>query len=392
MVKNSEKISVLIPSYNHSKYLHKTIESVLQQSYPNFELLIYDDCSTDDSKKVINSFKDERIKACFYYKNVGTVRNLNRLIADATGDYIAILGSDDIWKPEKLEKQLSFLQSNPQIAACFTWAEVIDNNGDICSDSDVAKQVFNVSFENQGEWIKAFYDSGNHICHSSVLIRKTIQDELGAYNIAYRQLHDFDFWTRLILKHPIHILKEELVLYRRDINNKSSVSSNEQKNIVRLCNETKDIVYKMIMDMPKSLYYEGFCGGENCNLSELDLLVEKFKLLCDFNAFDNTSCLLANRFLFENGSPQIIEKIESSLNISLNELYEKTAKNQDYYCTGCKWFDNEKMRFDAEISNLNVQLSAVSSELERVYNSKSWKLSKPIRLLGEITKKLRREK
>ena len=94
---SNKKISVIIPSYNHSKFLKKAVDSVLNQSYKNFELIILDDCSTDNSKKIINSYQDKRIIKYFNEKNVGAVNALNQLISMATGEYIALLNSDDYW-------------------------------------------------------------------------------------------------------------------------------------------------------------------------------------------------------------------------------------------------------------------------------------------------------
>lgn len=115
-------VSVLIPSYNHSAYIASTIQSVLNQSFSDFELLIRDDCSTDNSSEIISGFSDSRIRAFLSEKNVGVVRSLNFLMEQAKGKYLAILGSDDLRMPEKLEKQVAFLESHPDIDCCFSWA------------------------------------------------------------------------------------------------------------------------------------------------------------------------------------------------------------------------------------------------------------------------------
>ena len=87
---NKPKISVLLPAYNHEKYLKETIESVLNQTFQNFELLISDDCSTDSSAQIIKGFMDEKIKKVFFEENRGTVRALNHLLSIAMGEYIAV--------------------------------------------------------------------------------------------------------------------------------------------------------------------------------------------------------------------------------------------------------------------------------------------------------------
>ena len=99
-------VSVIIPAYNHEKYIGDAINSVLNQTYKNIELIVEDDLSTDNTVKEIKKIKDKRLKTIFSKKNKGPVRTMNHLLSMCKGDYIAILGSDDIWYPEKLEKQL----------------------------------------------------------------------------------------------------------------------------------------------------------------------------------------------------------------------------------------------------------------------------------------------
>jgi len=133
----NKKISVIIPSYNHSKFLKKAIDSVLNQTYQDFELIILDDCSTDSSAKIINSYKDERIRKYFNEKNNGAVNTLNQLIDLASGEYIALLNSDDFWSNDKLEKQLAYLEENKEVAACFTWADFVNENNKIIYDQSL---------------------------------------------------------------------------------------------------------------------------------------------------------------------------------------------------------------------------------------------------------------
>lgn len=105
-------MSIIMPSYNTSKYIAKSIGSVLAQTYHNWELIIIDDCSTDDSVQVIESFKDERIRLLKNARNSGAALSRNYGLREAKGRYIAFLDSDDIWTESKLEEQLSFLKTN----------------------------------------------------------------------------------------------------------------------------------------------------------------------------------------------------------------------------------------------------------------------------------------
>src|SRR5215510_8500706 len=122
----TSKVTVIFTSYNHAKYLRDAIDSVLNQTYSDFELIIWDDASTDESWEIIESYSDPRIRA---FKNETNLRggNIRRALAQGVyGEYIAVQHSDDIWESQKLEKQIAFLDENPQIGAVFTNALIID--------------------------------------------------------------------------------------------------------------------------------------------------------------------------------------------------------------------------------------------------------------------------
>jgi teichuronic acid biosynthesis glycosyltransferase TuaG len=124
----NHKISIITPVYNSSAFIADTIQSVLNQTYQNWELLLVDDVSTDDSVAVVQSFRDERIKLMRLEKNSGPAIARNTAIEAATGRFIAFLDSDDLWLPEKLEKQLQFMLTQ-NAAVTHTAYEVIDING-----------------------------------------------------------------------------------------------------------------------------------------------------------------------------------------------------------------------------------------------------------------------
>lgn len=118
-------VSIIMPSWNTDRFIAETIQSVLDQTYQNWELLIVDDCSTDNTDKVVESFKDERIKYFHNEKNSGAALTRNRAMREAQGEWIAFLDSDDLWMPEKLEKQISFMQKNNYVFS-YTEYEKID--------------------------------------------------------------------------------------------------------------------------------------------------------------------------------------------------------------------------------------------------------------------------
>ena len=224
------RVSILIPAYNHEKYIAEAIQSVLDQTYQDFEILITDNGSTDSSAEIIKQFKDPRIKLFTFPINQGVSRCLNTMIQESTGEFIANFTSDDIWLPNKLEKQVHFLEKNPQIGAVFSYAEIIDNLGNIFVDeSHFYKKVFLQPNRTRFEWLKHFFLNGNCLCYPSALIRAKTQHEIGKHDERLAMLHDLDLWIKMCMKHDIHILPEKLVKYRVHKAQASNLSGDNQR-------------------------------------------------------------------------------------------------------------------------------------------------------------------
>ena len=122
-------VSVIVASYNHSRYLRQCINSVLGQIFGDFELLIIDDRSTDNSLEVARSYNDPRIRVLLNEQNIGTYATENKGLDMATGEYAAILNSDDYWDPRKLERQMALLREHPEASFSYTLGEVVDEEG-----------------------------------------------------------------------------------------------------------------------------------------------------------------------------------------------------------------------------------------------------------------------
>lgn len=147
-IENYGLVSIIMPNYNCAKYLEKTIESILLQTYQNWELLFVDDCSLDNSLELVKSFNDERIKVFSMDKNGGAALARNKAIEQASGKWIAFLDSDDLWESEKLQKQIKYMQTN-DLSFTFTDYQVIDEEGklistftprlDVCGYKDILK-------------------------------------------------------------------------------------------------------------------------------------------------------------------------------------------------------------------------------------------------------------
>jgi glycosyltransferase involved in cell wall biosynthesis len=199
------EVTVLMPVYNGEIYLKDAINSILSQSYTDFELLIIDDGSTDKSVEIIKSYKDSRIVLFLNNKNCGLAHSLNFGINNSKGKYIARMDCDDISIPTRLEKQVRFMDNNPEFGICGTWIKTI---GEISNYT-------NKYLENSDE-IKANLLFNTSFAHPSVMIRKSVLTE---NNLKYNEDHkfyyeDYGLWVELSRVTKMTNIPEVLLRYR----------------------------------------------------------------------------------------------------------------------------------------------------------------------------------
>jgi len=202
-------ISVLLPVYNEkADYLAQSIESILQQTLFDFELLLLDDGSTSSScLKIINDYtqKDHRIRIIRNTDNLGLTKTLNNGLKEALGQFIGRQDSDDISAPNRLEKQLAFMEQHPDCALCGSWAEVIDETGRV-----IGHQQSPVGYAK----IKNKIVSMNSFVHTSWFFRKAVIESLGGYPADMPKAQDYGLLLKLAAKFPIDNLPEYLCSYR----------------------------------------------------------------------------------------------------------------------------------------------------------------------------------
>jgi glycosyltransferase involved in cell wall biosynthesis len=226
-------VSVIIPSYNHERYIGESIQSVLSQQYQDFEIVITDDGSSDRTVEVIEGFRDPRIKIFRHSRNLGASVAANNCILQSSGKYIAMLSSDDAWYPEKLQLQVDYLETHPPIAAVFGKVDWVDKNGrPILYKRFPALDVFDVHNRPRYEWLNYFFYRGNCLCHPTSLIRRACYTEVGMFNPALASLPDFDLWIRICFKYDIAVLDRKLIRFRR-INDERNASGDTDENRVR---------------------------------------------------------------------------------------------------------------------------------------------------------------
>ncbi|MFB2837629.1 glycosyltransferase [Floridanema evergladense] len=198
-------ISVIIPAYNSEKTIRETIESVLQQTFSDFELIVINDGSTDATLEIVTSIKDPRIKV-FSYLNAGVAVSRNRGVSHSFGEFISFLDADDIWTTDKLEAQLKALQENPQAAVAYSWLDSIDESGNflregtrITENGNIYAKLFLIPFVSSG---------------SNGLIRKQAFIEIGGFDESLAASQDYDLYLRLAARYHFVAIPKSQILYR----------------------------------------------------------------------------------------------------------------------------------------------------------------------------------
>ncbi len=215
-------VSVLMPVYNAEKYVAEAIESILTQTFVDFEFIITDDCSTDSSLKILEAYaaKDKRIHLTSR-PNRGLTPTLNEMIYKAKGEFIAILENDDIALPDRLALQVEFLQREPDVVCVSGARELIDEKG---------RLLTSIEDPEYNDQIQALLLSGHCcICHVGAMIRRAALVKVGGYDETMRLAHDLDLWLRLSEIGSLANLKDKVVKYRLHQNSLSEKNQIQQR-------------------------------------------------------------------------------------------------------------------------------------------------------------------
>jgi glycosyltransferase involved in cell wall biosynthesis len=202
------KVSIVLPTYNGAKYIRQSIDSCLDQTYKNIELIIVDDGSTDETPEIIKSYNDERIKYTRHEKNKGLPHALNTGFANVTGEYLTWTSDDNYYHEEAIEKMLSFLKTKN----CeFVYCDYYTFEGDDPSNRNLIRLPKYVTFE-RINCVRACF-----------LYSREIKEVIGDYDPDTELAEDYDYWIRVSKKFPMHHSDEPLYFYR--VHNESLYSS-----------------------------------------------------------------------------------------------------------------------------------------------------------------------
>ena len=195
-------VSIIMPSWNTERFIAETIQSVINQTYTNWELLIVDDCSSDNTDEVVASFKDERIKYFHNEKNSGAALTRNKAMREAKGEWIAFLDSDDLWTPEKLEHQIDFMKKNGYTFSYTNYEEI-----DMASNKTGIKVTGPKKITKMGMY---------NYCWPGCLTVMYDANEIGLIQIEdIKKNNDYAMWLKICKKANCYLLDEVLAQYRK---------------------------------------------------------------------------------------------------------------------------------------------------------------------------------
>lgn len=222
-------ISVIMSNYNTpEEYLREAIESILNQTYSDFEFIIVDDCSTDNSLEIIKSYKDSRISVIKNKVNMGITKSLNRALAVSKGEFVARMDADDICLPERFEKQVEYLKQNREVIVCGTWVELFGNGADAYNEKYSRK----ILPEKETLQINLLFGNHMNIIHPTAMFNhKLLKDNNIVYNENYIYAQDYRMWVDCSQKGELKNIPEILFKYR--IHNKAV--SSDKKSVQTEC-------------------------------------------------------------------------------------------------------------------------------------------------------------
>lgn len=304
----SEKITVVIPTYNKAEYIEQTIESVFRQTYTDWEIVIVDDCSKDNTEKIVRKYLSEKIRYFKHSTNWGPGATFNDGIEKANTEYVTLIASDDVLLPNHLALVMNEFQNNKSVETVFTRLKVIDENGNDLN------YIIEQKPGNKYELLNYLFYTGNAMPSPGIAFKKNLFSKISTFNNSLIQLHDYDLNVRALMHSKTSTILEPTVLYRRFSDASANLSG--YTNWLHMCHKAER---KTILDNFLKLNYDDmkkiFPQLENCTEQEIML-----KFLMD-------TCIKDDEILSTWAFERLIKYIEKNSDIFKNDLFKFQYKD-----------------------------------------------------------------
>ncbi|WP_235284146.1 glycosyltransferase [Methanosarcina sp. 1.H.A.2.2] len=292
MVDSSMKkdlVSVVMSAYNSEKFISDSISSILNQTYDDWELVIINDASSDNTLEIINQFseKDLRIKVIDNEKNIGLTISLNVGIKNSNGEFVARLDSDDLAEPSRLEKQINYLHNHPDVGLVGSGAYLINSFGNKIGFMNVMSQP---------DFVNKFMNNLNPFIHSSIMVRRKALDDVGSYREKFRYSQDYDLILRLSDKYKLSNIAQPLIRWRVSDNSLTMQHHTLQRIYA-------DIAREFAIER-RNYSHDSYESIEFNNLIDEMKIKNQGRYLCDRGVYD----LLFNR-KYKDGCAELLKGI-----------------------------------------------------------------------------------
>ncbi|SEM69178.1 Glycosyl transferase family 2 [bacterium A37T11] len=264
------EITVFMAAYNTERYIGEAVESILNQSFEDFELLIVNDGSTDRTREVVLQFTDSRIKLIDNPSNMGLTYTRNVALTEARGNYIAVLDSDDIALPNRLKRQYDEMQSRPELALLGSQSFIIDSQGKLEDE--------NLNIKVGAELVKVTLLFNNTYVNSSVMFKTDVFRELKGYR-EFAPVEDYEFFLRISDRYAVDNLDEHLVKYRRHDHNISKLKVEKALSLLKDIKEQQ--LEKLLVNPDKKM--AAILFWPDPEIHSLDEVLQMFILLKEAN-------------------------------------------------------------------------------------------------------------
>lgn len=314
LCENGPLVSVIMSAYNHGPYVTDAIESVINQSYKNIEFIVADDGSSDNTVAEMKKYSKYFSSETYYESNAGG--RFIELKEKATGKYVALMNSDDIWDKDKIAIQVKYLEEHDECGVCLSWCMLVDDEM-----NEIENRMFYQPNMTRSEWMRRFYDKGNCLCNPSAVSRREFFCDIEPIGAAGRQIPDLFKWVDIFQRTDIYIYPKTLV-YMRVLkkNNRENTSAPTAANAARTVVEMANGWFWAIRNMDNAFFKDVF--GERFVYKDADsdeeIKMEKFLLL------------RSNENMFiQNGAIYYFNEIYKDVYRLLGSIYNYSTK--DYW-------------------------------------------------------------
>src|SRR5690554_967859 len=275
-------ISVVIPTYNRADFLKEAIDSVLAQTYPNFEILVVDDGSTDNTRDILKEYSQEPRFRYFYQKNQGQSVARNYALSEARGDFVCFLDSDNRWLPYKLEVSLQAFRDHPDVSIVY---------GDIITINEKGQEVSRQNMRRYSGRITPYLFQDNCVSMNTSMTRRQCFNEMGGLEVGRRAADDYELWLRFSARYKFLYIREFLAEYRVMEN---QISSNKDRRF----QSNREIMENFVRRFPDALtpaeQKEGWCrfhvrkGRYHASVGELAKAAQEYWQALGYQPFSKT--------------------------------------------------------------------------------------------------------